>query len=183
MLPTLTTPRLSLRPFTVADANALQQLANDPLVTDTTATLPYPYGLHHAESWIAIHDDLYASGRAMPLAVTTREGELLGTMGFAALSWMHQRAALAYWIGSAHWGRGYATEAAGALVAYGFADLKLQRIWAECFTRNPASARVLEKVGMRYEGCLRNEFLKHGVFEDMLRYGLLADEWYAQFDA
>lgn len=178
MLPTLSTSRLCLRPFTLADAPALQRLANDPRIGDTTATLPHPYGLHHAESWIAIHEDLYASGRAMPLAVT-REGELLGTMGFATLSWTHQRAALAYWIGTAYWGRGYATEAAAALVAYGFADLKLQRIWAECFKRNLASARVLEKLGMRYEGCLRGEFKKHGVFEDMLRYGLLIDEWRA----
>ncbi len=58
MLPTLTTSRLYLRPFTLGDAPALQRLANDPLIGDTTATLPYPYGLHHAESWIAIHEDL-----------------------------------------------------------------------------------------------------------------------------
>ncbi len=79
-----------------------------------------------------------------------------------------------------HWGHGYATEAAKAMVAYGFTTLQLHRIWAECVADNRGSARVLTKVGMQLEGRLReNEYYK-GRYWDTLIFGLLVDEWHGQ---
>lgn len=75
------------------------------------------------------------------------------------------------------WGQGYATEMARALVGAGFAQLGLHRIWATCDVRNLASARVLEKTGMRREGHLREDRLQHGEWRDTYLYAVLAHEW------
>jgi [ribosomal protein S5]-alanine N-acetyltransferase len=76
-----------------------------------------------------------------------------------------------------HWGRGYATEAAAEVIRYGFEECGLQRIFAGCFLRNPASGRVLEKVGMQREGTLRRHQMKWGEPLDIAFYGLLREEW------
>jgi RimJ/RimL family protein N-acetyltransferase len=89
----------------------------------------------------------------------------------------HRRAELGYWIGVPHWSRGYATEAARAALHYGFETLQLERIFASHFRHNPASGRVLKKLGMRHEGCLRAHILKWGEFVDLEAYGLLRSEF------
>jgi len=88
----------------------------------------------------------------------------------------HRRAELGYWVGVPYWGNGYATEAARAVVKYGFGTLGLHRIFASHFANNPASARVLRKIGMRYEGRLRGHVLKWGEFLDLEMYGMLASD-------
>ena len=85
---------------------------------------------------------------------------------------------MGYWIARSFWGRGYATEAASAFLAFGFRELGLHRIWAWCIAENLASARVLEKIGMRQEGHLRqNEWMK-GRWWDTLLYAILETEYY-----
>jgi RimJ/RimL family protein N-acetyltransferase len=88
----------------------------------------------------------------------------------------HQRADLGYWLGVPFWGQGYATEAARLVISYGFVRLQLHRIQARCFPRNRASARVLEKVGMRYEGLLRGYLRKGDAFEDALLFAILSTD-------
>ena len=75
------------------------------------------------------------------------------------------------------WGRGITTEAARALVEHGFGPLALHRIWASCLPENPASARVLEKLGFRHEGFLRQNLRIHGEWRDSHLYAILASEW------
>jgi RimJ/RimL family protein N-acetyltransferase len=89
----------------------------------------------------------------------------------------HDNAEIGYWLGAPFWGRGYCTEGARAVVAYGFAVLGLHRIHAMHFTRNAASGRVLEKLGMRFEGCRREHVRKWDAFEDVALYGILAPDW------
>jgi RimJ/RimL family protein N-acetyltransferase len=88
----------------------------------------------------------------------------------------HQRADLGYWLGVPFWGLGYATEAARLVISYGFVRLQLHRIQARCFPRNRASARVLEKAGMRYEGLLRGYLRKGDAFEDALLFAILSTD-------
>jgi RimJ/RimL family protein N-acetyltransferase len=88
----------------------------------------------------------------------------------------HARAELGFWIGVPYWGRGYATEAARAVVKYAFETRKLHRIYASHFRDNLASKRVLLKLGMRYEGRARHHIQKWGRFIDLENYGLLAEE-------
>jgi RimJ/RimL family protein N-acetyltransferase len=91
----------------------------------------------------------------------------------------HSRAELGYWIGKPYWGQGFATEATSAALRFGFGDLHLNRIFANHFTRNPASGRVLQKLGMKHEGIRRQHSRRWGEFLDSHSYGILRHEWEA----
>jgi RimJ/RimL family protein N-acetyltransferase len=84
---------------------------------------------------------------------------------------------IGYELSPKHWGRGYATEAARAIVRFGFTELKLYRIWSWCIADNVGLARVLEKVGMRLEGRLRDKEYLKGRWWDTLLYAILEHEW------
>lgn len=115
------------------------------------------------------------------LAVTLKStGELIGNCGVRLKSPGAREADIGYELNPEFWGRGYASEAAHAMVEYGFAELGVHRIWSWCIADNTASARVLEKLGMRQEGRLReNEYFK-GRWWDTLVYGILEPEWRAR---
>jgi RimJ/RimL family protein N-acetyltransferase len=113
-------------------------------------------------------------------AVTLRDGgELIGAIGLD-LERAHARAELGYWIGVPYWGRGYATEAAAALVAHAFDVRGLNRVYAFHFTNNPGSGRVLQKIGMRHEGTRRGHTRKGETYLDSDGYAILRDEWLAR---
>ena len=76
-----------------------------------------------------------------------------------------------------YWNNGYGTEAVQAVLKYGFEVLGLNRIHAKHFKRNPASGRILQKIGMKYEGCQRQHFKKWDNFEDIELYGILRSEY------
>ena len=173
--PTLRTARLVLRPFTAADAPAIQKYAGAPEVASTTTNIPHPYPDGGAEEWIATHAEGWKQGRQLTLAITSEAAGLVGAVGLM-IEPDHHRAELGYWVGVPFWGRGYATEAAEALLAYAFDNLDLHRVEASFFSRNPASGRVMEKIGMRKEGVRRECVRKDGVFEDLVIYALLASE-------
>jgi RimJ/RimL family protein N-acetyltransferase len=84
---------------------------------------------------------------------------------------------LGYWLGVQFWGHGYATEAANEMVRYGFDTLALHRIFASHFKHNPASGRILTKIGMKHEGCQREHLRKWDQFVDSELYGILRREW------
>jgi [ribosomal protein S5]-alanine N-acetyltransferase len=175
-LPSLKTARLLLRPFRLTDADDVQRLAGDRDIASTTASIPHPYDDGIAEQWIATHQRHFAQGTWLDLAITLDPaGALVGAIGLR-FEPEHDRAELGYWIGKPYWGRGYATEAARALVQYGFETLGLHRIYARHFTRNPASGNVLQKIGMTHEGHRRQHEKKWGIYEDEELYGMLRDE-------
>lgn len=176
----LTTERLVLRPFTQDDAPEVARLCNNERLNRRVLHLPYPYEVTDARAWIGTHAERAATGRAYTFAVTGRTvGTLYGCMGLECDA-TNRRAEAGYWFGEPYWGRGYATEALGALLAFAFTTLKLHRVTAKHFGSNPASGRVMEKNGMRLEGTLREHILKNGVFEDAVCYGILKSEWLLQ---
>ena len=175
---TLDTDRLLLRPFRTSDAGAVQRLAGDKAIADTTLNVPHPYEDGMAEEWIATHQPGFESGELCTFAIVLRRsGELVGAIGLA-LSRRFDRAELGYWIGKPYWNTGYCTEAGRAVLSYGFSKLGLHRIHASHLARNPASGRVMQKLGMVHEGCLRQHVRRWEVFEDLEIYGILAQEWY-----
>lgn len=177
-LPTIELAHLLLRPFALGDAEDVRRLAGDRAIADTTLTIPHPYEAGMAETWIATHRPEAAAGRRLTLAIVLRNtGELAGAIGLHGLDSAHRRAELGYWIGRPWWNRGFATEAARALIDYGFATLHLNRIFAQHMIRNPASGRVMEKAGLTREGVLRSHIGKGDRFEDMAVYGILRSEW------
>ncbi len=175
--PILETERLLLRPFTPSDAPAVQSLAGAKEVASTTLTVPHPYEDGVAEEWIATHAPGYEAGKHVIYAITERAGGLLAGATGLVFEPAHARAELGYWIGVPFWGRGDASEAARALLELGFEQMGLNRIQATYITRNPTSGRVMQKLGMRPEGLLRQHIQKWGVFEDMAVCGILAGEW------
>ena len=175
--PTLTTERLVLRSLVPADAPAVHRLAGDRRVADTTVNIPHPYEPGMAEAWIAGHEDEYARGAGVTFAITDRKtGALLGAVHLR-LQPRFRRAEMGYWIGVPYWNRGYATEAARAVLRFGFETVGLHRIFATHFTRNPASGRVMAKISMQREGVWREHLMRWDRFEDAVVYGILREEW------
>jgi len=173
--PTLETDRLLLRPFTLADASVVQRLAGDRAIASTTLLIPHPYKDGMAEKWIRSHRKAFEKGK-ISWAITLRsDNTLIGAIGLN-VNRDHLRAEVGYWIGKPYWNRGYCTEAARAVVRYGFDVLGLNRIEAHHFARNPASGRVLQKLGMKPEGCLRQSVKKWDRFEDVQLYAVLKSD-------
>ena len=175
--PELVTDRLVLGALRAGDAPALERLAGAREIADTTISIPHPYTRADAERFIAFQREAASRGDEAVFGIRLRTGgDLLGCVSLREIDRVHLQAELGYWIGVPHWGRGYATEAAAVVVGYGFGPLGLNRIYAHHMARNPASGRVLGRVGMRREGVLRQRVRKWGRFEDVMVYAVLRDD-------
>lgn len=171
--PTLRTERLVLRPFRIKDAPRVQELAGAHEVYATTENVPHPYEDGMAEEWIASLGAKFESREQIALAMALADGgALIGSISLRVVT-RHRRASLGYWLGVPYWGRGYCTEAAIAMIRYGFEDLELHKITAQHMIGNAASGRVMEKAGMQKEGELVHELLKDGVFHTVAVYGIV----------
>lgn len=172
------TERLVLREFGPDDWPAVLEYQQDPRYLEF-----YPWVIRtesDAKEFVQWFLDEQAESprRKFQLAVVLREsGTLIGNCGIRRKPDNEWEADIGYEIAPDHWRRGYATEGAAALVQHGFSEMGLHRISSWCIADNTASARVLEKLGLREEGRLReNEFFK-GRWWDTLVFGLLKDEW------
>ena len=174
--PVLETERLLLRPFEIADAADVQRLAGAKEVAATTLHIPHPYEDGMAEQWIGTHREAFESRRQAVFAIVVRDSrELCGAIGLG-IAQAHTRAELGYWVGVPYWNKGYCSEAAAAVIAYGFDVLKLHRIAASHFASNPASGRVMQKIGMLYEGYRTAHIKRWDEYHDLVEYGILAGE-------
>jgi [ribosomal protein S5]-alanine N-acetyltransferase len=170
---TIQTERLILRPFTLTDAPQVKALAGDQRIYETTLCIPYPYENGIAESWIATHQRSFYEGLGVVFAICLSAGDLMGAASLTR-NGLFNRAELGYWIGSAYWNRGYCTEAARAIVEYGFHSLGYHKIAARHFVGNRSSGRVLEKIGMTREGVLRDDVMKDGRYITVELYGMVS---------
>ncbi|MBK8456414.1 MAG: GNAT family N-acetyltransferase [Phyllobacteriaceae bacterium] len=142
----IATARLVLRPPCAGDVPALARLADDRRIADMLSTMPHPYGEEEARTFVA----RAAAKAGQVFAISAgADNALIGAVG---LSPKDGGVEIGYWIGRPHWGRGYATEAAQALVDHAFVAHGLATLEAECQTRNAASRRVLHKCGFQYAG-------------------------------
>ncbi len=173
----LRTSRLLLRSLNREDIPALARLAGTREIAATTLSIPHPYALKDARSFLSKASNDFRLGRSMIFAMSIPpEHELRGAVGLD-ISEAHSHAELGYWIGVPFWGNGYATEAARAAIDFGFQTLRLHRIYAHCFAGNTASQRVLEKIGMSQEGRSRQHIKKWNRYVDIENYGLLAEDF------
>jgi ribosomal-protein-alanine N-acetyltransferase len=175
--PTLRTERLLIRPFRLADALAVQTLAGRREVAATTLTIPHPYEKGVAEQWIATHRRRFRERKSAIFAIVRREDmQLLGAIGLE-ISAPHERAEMGYWVGVPYWNQGYCTEAAREVLRFAFEQLGLNRVQAQHFSSNPASGRVLQKIGMAHEGCRRQAVKKWGRYQDLELYAILQSDY------
>lgn len=104
-------------------------------------------------------------------------GQLIGNCGIRLRAADAREAEIGYELDPLYWGQGYATEAARAVVQFGFSELRLHRVWSRCVADNTSSARVLERIGMRQEGRFREKEHFKGRWWDVLVYAVLEQEW------
>jgi ribosomal-protein-alanine N-acetyltransferase len=162
-LPTLTTARLVLRPFRLADAGTVAELLNDPVVSATLETIPFPYHREYAELWIPTHASLFTTRRELHLAIQLREsGHLIGAVGLLPQA-QGSPPQLGYWLGQRYWGNGYATEAVREVVRFARCEFGVEAVAARCMVGNPASVAVLTQVGLRRVGRCQQRVIKGGV--------------------
>lgn len=175
--PSLQTDRLRLRPFGDPDAGALFALHSDADVLRYWDSPPWA-DRASVEPFLARCQQMAEEGSGARVVIE-RTGDHV-FVGWCTLnSWNRdfRSASLGYCLTEAAWGRGYATEAARALLGWGFDALDLNRVQAEADTRNVASARVLEKLGFVREGTLREDCIVGGDVSDSWVYGLLRRDW------
>jgi RimJ/RimL family protein N-acetyltransferase len=138
------TKRLNLRELSGNDAPRIAELAGEWDVARMTARIPYPYSEPLAHQWLrGIEPGEFV--RAIEL-----EGEMIGAVGYLPAE--DGSAEIGYWIGKPWWGRGFATEAAEALVRHCFTTARIDRLTCCHFVDNPASARIIAKLGFRLVG-------------------------------
>ncbi|MBT4034471.1 MAG: GNAT family N-acetyltransferase [Candidatus Marinimicrobia bacterium] len=178
--PELNTERLILRGFQPTDAPHIQELAGAFEVAEMTLNIPHPYLDGMAETWMSSHQSEYNSGNGVVFAmIELHSGKLVGAVGLTVTK-RFNRAELGYWVGKPFWEKGYATEASKALLKYGFEVIRLNKIHASHMTQNPASGRVMQKIGMESEGVLKQHALKWDQFVDLAIYGIVSTAWQAQ---
>lgn len=174
----ITSPRLVVRRFSPADLYDILDFVSHPSVARAAPEI------EATEAGVKQYIDLqnsyqpFEQDKCFDLAIERRaDGKVIGLLTLVRRE--HEQGALGYALGIEHRGQGYVTEAARALIAYGFGPLALHRIYAETESGNPASWQVMERLGMRREACLREAVLEDGQWQDHLIYGLLAAEWRA----
>lgn len=163
---------MTIRPWLLSDAEALAEALNDEAVqANLRDGLPYPYTADDAREFISAM--LSAGDSVYPFAIT-HEGRCVGSISVTRGVNIHRfTGELGYYVGRTHWGFGLATRAVREICEYVFANTDIMRIYAEPFTSNAASCRVLEKAGFSLEGTLRASAVKGGAVRDMRMYALV----------
>jgi ribosomal-protein-alanine N-acetyltransferase len=166
-------PRIALREWALEDADAVREYAHDPEVSRYLIRAPAEL---LAEPKLAIVEARERLRTEYAFAVVQRETEaVVGSAELYVESIRHHRGEIGYVLRRDVWGQGLATEVAGLLLRFGFDELDLHRLWASCDPANTASIRVLEKVGMHYEGVLHHQYLAYdGTWRDALVYAAVA---------
>lgn len=178
-LPALETARLALRKLRLDDAADLFAYARDPEVARYTSW-PAHRTVADAEAFLERVVPRYGTPAGLSWGIVRRgEDRLIGTIGLGDWQPQHARAEVMFALARPHWGRGYMPEAARAVLVYGFMALGLNRVLGMCVVANAASARVMEKVGLRYEGTLREYTYFKGQYDDLKVYAILRADWAA----
>ncbi len=176
MIANLETKNLLLTPLTINCADELSIAANYPEVGITTYRIPYPVTSDYFKTWFnqlivlskATHDPVYFFTIKLKSI-----NKAIGMIGLECVS-DHCHAELGYWIGYEYWNKGYATEAVGRAIEFGFNDLNLNKIYAMHMIENEASGKVLQKNKMEYEATLKKHLKKGDVYKDMIQYCILS---------
>ena len=176
----LETHRLLMRDFIEADWQAVFTYQSDPLY------LRYNDWTHRTQKDVCEFIQIFIDQQKdqprtkFQLAVVLKEeSRLIGNCGIRVNDREMREANIGYELNTQYWGQGYATEAAQAILKFGFEKLRMHRIWSWCVAENVASVRVLEKIGMLREGHLREKELIKGRWYDNFLYAILDHEWKA----
>jgi RimJ/RimL family protein N-acetyltransferase len=167
----LETERLTLRRPTLADVKAITRLANDRRIAENTRRLPHPYLHDHAVQFV----NSQAHAGSETVFLIERDFQPIGMVG---IDWPKPDAPeLGYWLGVDSWGQGFATEAARAVIDFGFEELDIEHLIAGARVANPASRNVLEKCGFQWSGVELHRFQALGSSTPVDRFKLTRSVW------
>jgi ribosomal-protein-alanine N-acetyltransferase len=175
------TERLMLREFRAADEPDIHEYASDPEVSRLMEWGPNTPEITRTvvERWI--EQQKQWPRRSVELAIEVKaEKKAIGGIRLEVKDERNSTADFGYALNRSYWNRGYATEAAKAVLNVAFRTLKVHRVWATCDVRNHASYRVMEKLGMRREGCFMRDVFQRGEWRDSYFCAVLAEEWTAK---
>ena len=176
-LPTLLTSHLVLRPLRSEDAAQIAQLAGNIQVARNTRRIPHPYTEDMARQFIADQRSAFNKGQEWTWAICLKDG--LTLIGCAGVQFEDEMGGeLGYWLGEPYWGKGYVTEAARAIIDHVFNTRTLWELTARHLFSNPASGRVLTKLGFQVVGFKRDTCREAG--QEVLQHRLLRAAWVAQ---
>ena len=176
-LPPLVTERLILRPLRLRDAESLFECTGDPEVARFVLWTAHR-SLAECRSHIRYMHRLYRGCEPCSYAIALREGDrAVGTIGFTSYHDAIRTAEIGYSLARRLWGQGYATEALAALLGLCFGRMQLHRVEALHDVENPASGRVMQHCGMRYEGTIRGRVLNKGEWRDVCQWAMLAEDY------
>ncbi len=156
----LETPRLQLRPPEDRDAPSITALVGEWDVAKNLSRVPYPYARAHADDYLARQPESRAKGTDFNFAIVRKAGEMF--MGVVGLHLRERGFEIGYWLGRPYWAQGYATEAARKVCAFAFHHLEAGKLEAGYFHDNPASGRVLKKIGFVPDGAVQLDCLARG---------------------
>jgi RimJ/RimL family protein N-acetyltransferase len=167
----LETERLMLRRPTLADVKAIARLADDRRIAENTRRLPHPYSQDHAIEFVrATADD----DRGTAFLVESN----FVPIGMVGVDWREPDAPeLGYWLGVAHWGQGFGTEAARAVIDFTFEEFDIAQLISGARVTNPASRNILEKCGFQWSGVELHRFEALGCSTPVDRFRLSRSVW------
>lgn len=174
-LPTLRGSRVTLRWLTADDVDALHEIFSDPEVARYLA-IPRQQSREETARFLAGIHEGFRTGSLYQWGIE-HAGRLLGTCTLSGIDWENRRAEIGFALGRAAWGQGLMPDALASLLEHAFGELRLHRIEADVDPRNGASLRLLEKLGFRREGHLRERYLKDGEIQDSILLGLLRQDY------
>jgi len=176
-LPEISTSRLILRNMRMSDAKDIYEYSCDPEVARHVLWEAHQ-NIHQTKAYIRYVLRQYRLGSPSSFCIALKEtGRVIGTIGFMWISNENRSAEVGYSLSRAYWNKGYMTEALAAVLRFGFMELNLNRIEAQYECDNPASGRVMEHVGMRREGTLKERLYNKSRFVDVELYAILREEW------
>ncbi|MCM3493460.1 GNAT family N-acetyltransferase [Paenibacillus lactis] len=176
-LPELETERLRLRRISMRDAEDMYAYASNDEVAQYV-TWETHRSIEDSKRFIQYILAQYAKHDIAPWGIELKEnGRLIGTVDFVWWRPEHQSAEIGYVLAREYWGRGIMTEAASALLKLGFGEMDLIRVQARCFEDNIGSQRVMEKIGMRYEGTLRKAMKVKDRHWNLKVFSILKEEY------
>ncbi len=182
-LPELTTQRLTLRRLMVLDTEDMYEYAGRPDVTKYLTWLPHP-DRDYTREYLQYLGNRYAAGMFYDWAVVYEpDCKMVGTCGFTSFNCSSDSAEVGYVLNPAYWGKGIATEALLRVLQFGFEELGLHRIEAKFIEGNDRSRHVMEKVGMTFEGVMREGMLIKGAYRNIGICSILASEWQSRMQS
>ena len=173
------TERLIIRPFVESDYKRIYEVCNDFEVAKTTLSLPIPYTEEDAKSFITYTLNSAKENNYHEYGICFKDdpNNIIGCIGLCSISSRSLKAELGYWIDRNHWKKGIASEAAKAIINFAFKELKLHSVFARHFDMNPASGKVMQKIGMTYVGKMREHEQRLGKYYDVIYYETIASDY------